>query len=214
MRLVESPSFLVMNKPWMWAQLSAIPDLWAVDTCPQAVSASRLRSHGRLYFFARPVRVSTTSASFPSPSKNFGVSRSLITVTRAILMSRTSAPQPYQTYLQPLLLSYVQVSGRSVLQAYLGFENKGQAKAAGKRGAKPHQAASVVISHCLLAGRYSRKTVVSSTRFPPEPKAANETNSPRTIQLGEAPAQMAKIALMNKETLNANLRPMMSAVPP
>jgi len=41
-----------------------------------------------------------------------------------------------------------------------------------------------------------------------------ETKKPRRIQLLEAPATMAKMELRKRDTLKANLRPMMSALPP
>lgn len=55
---------------------------------------------------------------------------------------------------------------------------------------------------------------MSSTRLPPAPKAAIETKKPRTIQLGEAPATMANMALRKREQLKASFRPMISAPPP
>jgi len=62
----------------------------------------------------------------------------------------------------------------------------------------PHQAASHVISHCLLCGTYLAKA----------------TKNAREFQLGAAPATMVKAEQTNRETLNANLRPMISAVEP
>jgi len=41
-----------------------------------------------------------------------------------------------------------------------------------------------------------------------------ETKKPSRIQLLEAPATMAKMELRKRDTLKANLRPMMSALPP
>ena len=81
-------------------------------------------------------------------------------------------------------------------------------------GARPHQQAKRVKSHCLLLGRYSRKTAVSNTRFPPLPNAERQTKRPSTTQLGAAPATIAKMAEMKSETLNAMRRPIMSAERP
>ena len=78
----------------------------------------------------------------------------------------------------------------------------------------PHQAAISVRSHWSLLGRYSRKTVVSRTRFPPAPNALKQMNNPKVIHDGEAPATTVKIDDTNKETLNANRRPIMSAENP
>lgn len=75
----------------------------------------------------------------------------------------------------------------------------------------PHHPAISVSNHCFLLGRYSKKTAVSSTRFPPAPKALRQTKRPSTIQLGEAPATMAKMEHIISEQLKAHLRPMMSA---
>lgn len=108
-----------------------------------------------------------------------------------------------------MLLSYVHVS--CDVQLYLPIERNGQAKAAATTGAKPHQHAMFVNTHCLLPGRYSRKTVVSRMRLPPLPKAARDVKAPKAYQFGEAPAQMAKTEQLKRETLNANRRPMMSA---
>jgi hypothetical protein len=80
--------------------------------------------------------------------------------------------------------------------------------------AVPHQAAMRVNNHCSLLGRYSRKTVVSSTRFPPAPNALRHVNNPRTIQFGAAPATIVKTLEMNSDTLKANRRPMISAENP
>jgi hypothetical protein len=55
---------------------------------------------------------------------------------------------------------------------------------------------------------------VSRTRLPPAPKEQRQTKRPRTVQLGLAPATMAKTEHSIRETLKANFRPMMSAVIP
>lgn len=55
---------------------------------------------------------------------------------------------------------------------------------------------------------------MSKTRFPPAPKAARLTNSPRTGQFGDAPAIMAKIEDIINDTLKANFLPIMSADKP
>lgn len=81
-------------------------------------------------------------------------------------------------------------------------------------GARPHQQAISVSSHWKRPGRNSRKTVVSSTRLPPAPKAVNETKRPSTYQFGDAPATIANMAHRNSEQLKANLRPMTSAPKP
>lgn len=75
----------------------------------------------------------------------------------------------------------------------------------------PHQAAMSVSIHWRFPGKYSRKTAVSSTRLPPAPKALKHTNTPNTSQLGLAPATMAKMEQITKDTLNAILRPKTSA---
>src|ERR1700761_8592356 len=91
------------------------------------------------------------------------------------------------------------------------MDRNGQAKAAATTGAKPHQHAIKVSNHCLSPGRYSRKTVVSKIKLPPEPNAARAVNAPRAYQLGEAPATIAKIEQLNSEKLKANRRPITSA---
>lgn len=96
-------------------------------------------------------------------------------------------------------------------QIYCGRERNGQANAAATTGANPHQHAIRVSSHCLSPGRNSRNTVVSRIRFPPDPNAASAVNVPSTYQLGEAPAQMAKMEHVKRDTLKANLRPITSA---
>lgn len=78
----------------------------------------------------------------------------------------------------------------------------------------PHQHAIKVKTHCLLDGRYSRKTVVSNTKFPPAPKAEAHTKNPRDALLGDAPATIAKVEQMKREVLNAVRRPMISAPNP
>ena len=65
-----------------------------------------------------------------------------------------------------------------------------------------------------MPGRYSRKTVVSRTRFPPAPKALKQTNKPKMTQDGEAPATIVNIDEMSREKLKANRRPIMSAEKP
>jgi hypothetical protein len=65
-----------------------------------------------------------------------------------------------------------------------------------------------------LPGRYSRKTVVSSTRLPPAPNALKHTNKPKVVQLGEAPAIIVNIAETRSEKLKAKRRPMISAENP
>jgi hypothetical protein len=77
--------------------------------------------------------------------------------------------------------------------------------------ALPEHTAINVRSHCLSPGRYSRKTVVSSTKLPPDPKAARAVKAPKAYQLGEAPAQIAKSEQLKSETLKANRRPITSA---
>lgn len=71
-----------------------------------------------------------------------------------------------------MLLALVQVS--AVAQMNFSFDRMGHAKAAAMTGARPHQHAISVTSHCLLPGRNSRKTVVSRTRLPPAPKLGNQ----------------------------------------
>jgi hypothetical protein len=78
----------------------------------------------------------------------------------------------------------------------------------------PHHAAISVNSHCSLLGRYSRNTVVSSTKFPPAPKALKQTNNPSVIQDGEAPATIVKTDETNSEKLKAKRRPIISAENP
>lgn len=68
--------------------------------------------------------------------------------------------------------------------------------------------------HCLLLGRNSKKTAVSSTRFPPPPKLLRHTNKPNTTQFGLLPATIAKIEQIIKLALKANFLPMMSALMP
>jgi hypothetical protein len=68
-----------------------------------------------------------------------------------------------------------------------------------------------VSNHCLSPGRNSRNTVVSRIKLPPDPNAAREVNKPKTIQFGDAPAQMAKTEHIKRETLNAMRRPITSA---
>lgn len=78
----------------------------------------------------------------------------------------------------------------------------------------PHHAANQLTIHCLLEGRYSRKTVVSRIRLPPAPNAAIAMKKPSDSQLGDAPATMVKMEQMKRETLKAILRPIMSAKRP
>jgi hypothetical protein len=121
-------------------------------------------------------------------------------VTRAIDMAKTRAPLANQTYRQPGLVS--QLHGSPVSDSGPAQEKLGR-KAHAKRPAiswpTPHQAAMSVRSHAYLDGRYSRKTAVSSTRFPPAPKAEMEIKAPSAIQLGEAPAMIVKMLLIRRE---------------
>jgi hypothetical protein len=68
---------------------------------------------------------------------------------------------------------------------------------------RPHQAASQVRTHCLLEGRYSRKTVVSRIKFPPPPNPIMATKKASEFQVGAAPAQIPEIEQMKSEMLNA-----------
>lgn len=75
----------------------------------------------------------------------------------------------------------------------------------------PHQIAIRVTSHWFLAGRYSKNTHVSRTRFPPAPKPVIATNAVQEMKLGDAPATIEKMAAIRRERLNAHLRPITSA---
>ena len=72
----------------------------------------------------------------------------------------------------------------------------------------------VLRTHCLFEGRYSKKTVVSRMRFPPPPKPKRAIKTAREGQFGAAPATVAKMEQMKRDTLNANRRPMISALMP
>jgi hypothetical protein len=56
-----------------------------------------------------------------------------------------------------------------------------------------------VTIHCLLPGRYSKKTVVSSTRLPPAPNPLSAMKVPSEAQFGMAPARRAAIEQINSE---------------
>jgi hypothetical protein len=79
---------------------------------------------------------------------------------------------------------------------------------------RPHQLASHVRTHCLLDGKYSMNTVVSMIRLPPPPNPRKAINVASAGQLGEAPAIVQNTEQMNKLTLNAIFRPIMSALIP
>jgi hypothetical protein len=72
----------------------------------------------------------------------------------------------------------------------------------------------ILRTHCLFDGKYSKNTVVSRIRFPPPPKPNNAMKTAREAQFGAAPATVAKIEQMKRDTLNANRRPMISALIP
>lgn len=52
------------------------------------------------------------------------------------------------------------------------------------------------------------------TRFPPPPNPSRAMKTERAIQFGDAPAIMVNIEQMKRDTLNANLRPIISALAP
>lgn len=78
----------------------------------------------------------------------------------------------------------------------------------------PNHEASQVTSHCLLEGKYSKKTVVSKTKLPPAPNAEVAMKNPSDSQFGDAPATIVKIAHIKSDTLKEVLRPMISALKP
>lgn len=72
----------------------------------------------------------------------------------------------------------------------------------------------ILKTHCLLLGRYSRKTVVSSIRFPPPPNPIRAIKNAREFHDGDAPDAIHAAAQMNSDVLKANRRPIISAVKP
>jgi hypothetical protein len=75
----------------------------------------------------------------------------------------------------------------------------------------PHQTAIRVTSHWLFAGRYSKNTVVSRTRFPPAPNPVMATKAVQVKKLGDAPAAIENTAAIRRLRLKAHFLPMISA---
>jgi hypothetical protein len=113
---VDNAMLLVANRPRKWTINSLIEYLLfpcAVRMTPQASSCAKVMEHGRLYLAAIFWKSCTSRASWPSPKRYFGVSLRRTTVIRATLITKTNAPLVYITYLQPMLLAYVQSEVRT-----------------------------------------------------------------------------------------------------
>ena len=102
MSVVLTPMRLVAYKPLRCTPTVPkphfdLPKEERVVSVPQACRDSKVRLQGRLYLVAMPWRISTASASLPSPTRYLGVSLRRITKMRAMDMANTRAPEEYQT---------------------------------------------------------------------------------------------------------------------
>lgn len=108
-------------------------------------------------------------------------------------MSRRRSASPYcWTWRKSLLIHRrsvalrVFVSMRELPSACCGrrYSQNAHAMKPVKVCPMPHHAANNVRAYCLLDGRYSSRTVVSSARFPPAPKATMATKEQREMKFG------------------------------